>query len=198
MVYAVALTGGIGSGKTTVSDLFGEFGADVVDTDEISRTLTTSGQPAVAQIAKRFGKDVVLPDGSLNRVRMREIAFEDEHARLALENILHPLIGAEVRRRLSVSIWPYALVVIPLLSESRGHEYASRIAVVDCSEEQQIARVMKRSKFSRDEVLAIMAAQTSRKDRLAIADDVIDNEGSSDELHSKVESLHREYLKLAA
>lgn len=198
MVYAVALTGGIGSGKTTVSDLFGEFGADVIDTDEIARTLTTRGQPAVAQIAKRFGKDVVLPDGSLNRVRMREIAFEDEHARLALENILHPLIGAEVRRRLSVSIGPYALVVIPLLSESRGHEYASRIAVVDCSEEQQIARVMKRSKFSRDEVLAIMAAQTSRKDRLAIADDVIDNEGSSDELRSKVESLHREYLKLAA
>ncbi len=198
MVYAVALTGGIGSGKTTVSDLFGEFGADVVDTDEIARTLTTRGQPAVAQIAKRFGKDVVLPDGSLNRVRMREIAFEDEHARLALENILHPLIGAEVRRRLSVSIGPYALVVIPLLSESRGHEYASRIAVVDCSEQQQIARVMKRSKFSRDEVLAIMAAQTSRKDRLAIADDVIENEGSSDELRSKVESLHREYLKLAA
>ncbi len=198
MVYAVALTGGIGSGKTTVSDLFGEFGADVVDTDEIARTLTTSGQPAVAQIAKRFGNDVVLPDGSLNRVRMREIAFEDEHARLALENILHPLIGAEVRRRLSVSIGPYALVVIPLLSESRGHEYASRIAVVDCSEQQQIARVMKRSKFSRDEVLAIMAAQTSRKDRLAIADDVIENEGSSDELRSKVESLHREYLKLAA
>ena len=198
MVYAVALTGGIGSGKTTVSDLFGEFGADVVDTDEIARTLTTRGQPAVAQIAKRFGNDVVLPDGSLNRVRMREIAFEDEHARLALENILHPLIGAEVRRRLSVSIGPYALVVIPLLSESRGHEYASRIAVVDCSEQQQIARVMKRSKFSRDEVLAIMAAQTSRKDRLAIADDVIENEGSSDELRSKVESLHREYLKLAA
>jgi len=198
MVYAVALTGGIGSGKTTVSDLFGKLGADVIDTDEIARNLTTSGEPAVTQLAGRFGEDVVLADGSLNRVRMREIAFEDENARLALEGILHPLIGAEVRRRLCVSPGPYALVVIPLLSESRGHEYASRIAVVDCSEEQQIARVMKRSNLSHDEVLAIMATQTSRKDRLAIADDVIDNAGSSDELRSKIDSLHREYRKLAA
>ena len=198
MVYAVALTGGIGSGKTTVSDLFCEFGADVIDTDEISRTLTTSGQPAITQIAKRFGEHVVSPDGSLDRVRMREIAFEDVNARLALESILHPLIGAEVKRRLSVSPGPYALVVIPLLSESRGHEYAGRIAVVDCSEEQQIARVIKRSKLSRDKVLEIMATQTSRKDRLTIADDVIENAGSPDELRSKVESLHRKYLKLAA
>jgi len=197
MVFAVALTGGIGSGKTTVSDLFGKFGADVIDTDEIARDLTGSGQPAVTQIAERFGPAVALPDGSLDRARMREIAFEDEHARLALESILHPLIRAEVKRRLAISPGPYALVVIPLLTESRGHEYANRIAVVDCSEEQQIARVIERSKLSRDEVLAIMATQASRKDRLAVADDIISNEGSPDELHSKIESLHREYLKLA-
>ena len=198
MVFAVALTGGIGSGKTTVSDLFHELGVDVIDTDEIARSLTASGQPAVTHITERFGPDVASPDGSLNRVRMREVAFEDERARKALEDILHPLIRAEVRRRLSVSPGPYALVVIPLLTETRGHEYASRIAVVDCSGEQQIARVTERSKLSRDEVLAIMATQASRKDRLAIADDVISNEDSQDALRSKVDSLHREYLKLAA
>lgn len=198
MVFAVALTGGIGSGKTTVSDLFGELGVDVIDTDEIARNLTTSGQPAIAQLAERFGTDVLLPDGSLDRARMRAIAFESEHARLTLEGILHPLIRDEVRRRLSISPGPYALVVIPLLTESRGHDYVSRIAVVDCSEDKQIARVTQRSKLSRDEVLAIMATQVSRKDRLAIADDVINNDGSPDELHKIVESLHREYLKLAA
>ncbi len=197
MVFAVALTGGIGSGKTTVSNLFGGLGADVIDTDEIARDLTVNGQPAVTKIVEYFGAEMVLPDGSLDRARMRAIAFQDKHARLALENILHPLIRAQVRHRLSISPGPYALVVIPLLTESRGHEYASRIAVVDCSEEQQISRVTQRSKLSRDEVLAIMKTQASRKDRLAMADDVINNEGPSDTLHSKVDSLHRKYLKLA-
>jgi dephospho-CoA kinase len=197
MVFAVALTGGIGSGKTTASDLFGELGADVIDTDEIARALTAGGQPAVAQITKHFGPDVANADGSLNRARMREIAFHDEHARLALEKILHPLIGAEVRRRLSVSPGPYALVVIPLLTETRGHEYARRIAVVDCSEEQQISRVTKRSNLSYDQVLAIMATQATRKNRLAIADDVIDNGDSPQAIHAQVDSLHRMYLKLA-
>ncbi len=198
MAFAVILTGGIGSGKTTASDLFGELGADVIDTDEIARALTAAGQPAVKQIAKRFGEDVANSDGSLNRARMREIAFQDESARLDLEAILHPLIGKEVRRRLSASPGPYALVVIPLLTETRGHEYANRIAVVDCSEEQQISRVMKRSNLSRDQVLAIMATQATRKDRLALADDVINNDESPQSLHSLVSALHRKYLKLAA
>ena len=197
MVFAVALTGGIGSGKTTASNLFGELGADVIDTDLIARALTASGQPAVTQIANHFGADVVNSDGSLNRTRMREIAFLDEHDRLALENILHPLIRAEVKRRLSISPGPYALVVIPLLTESRGHDYAGRIAVVDCSEDQQISRVTQRSKLSRDQVLAIMATQATRKDRLAIADDIIDNDSSPQALHSQVDTLHRKYLKLA-
>jgi len=198
MVFAVALTGGIGSGKTSASNLFDELGADVIDTDEIARALTASGQPAVTQIANHFGADVVNSDGSLNRTRMREIAFLDEHARLALENILHPLIRAEVRRRLAVSSGPYALVVIPLLTESRGHDYAGRIAVVDCNEDQQISRVTRRSKLSRDQVLAIMATQATREDRLAIADDVIDNDSSPQALHSQIDALHRKYLKLAS
>jgi dephospho-CoA kinase len=197
MVFAVALTGGIGSGKTTVSNLFGELGTDVIDTDEIARSLTASGQPAVTQITERFGPDMASSDGSLNRVRMRKLAFEDGRARQALEKILHPLIRAEVRHRLAVSHGPYALVVIPLLTESRGHEYASRIAVVDCSEKQQIARVTERSGLSRGEVLAIMATQASRSDRLAMADDVISNEGSLNALKTKIDLLHREYLKLA-
>ena len=197
MVFAVALTGGIGSGKTTVSDLFGELGADIIDTDVIARQLTASGQPAVKQIASSFGPDVIMPDGSLNRARMRDLAFEDKQTRLELESILHPLIHTEVNRRLANSPGPYALVVIPLLSGSRGHEYASRIAVVDCSEEQQVGRVMRRSNLSRDEVMAIMAAQISREHRLSIADDIINNEGSAEALRSIVESLHRKYVDLA-
>jgi len=198
MLFTVALTGGIGSGKTTVSDLFGELGADVIDTDEIARALTASGQPAVTQIADRFGPAVRLPDGSLDRVRMRKIVFEDAHSRTSLEHILHPLIREEVQRRLTISPGPYALVVIPLMTESRGHEYADRIVVVDCEEEQQVARVMQRSKLSREEVLAIIATQATRRERLAIADDIVNNEGPPDALHQAVESLHRKYLKLAA
>ena len=197
MVFAVALTGGIGSGKTSASNRFGELGADVIDTDEIARALTAAGQPAVTQIANRFGPDLANSDGSLNRARMREIAFQDEQARLQLEHILHPLIGAEVRRRLSDSPGPYALVVIPLLTETRGHEYANRIVVVDCSEEKQISRVAQRSNLPRDQVLAIMATQASREERLAIADDVIDNDTSPDALQSQVDALHQKYLQLA-
>lgn len=197
MVFAVGLTGGIGSGKTTVSDLFAALGADVIDTDEIARSLTAKGQPAVALISERFGSDVLKSDGNLNRERMREIAFADDQARLSLEAILHPLISQEAQRRHQISPGPYAIVVIPLLSNRSRYRFLDRIAVVDCGEEQQIARVMRRSKLSREQILSIMATQTPRKKRLAFADDVIDNHGSSSALRSQVEALHHKYLKLA-
>ena len=197
MAFAVGLTGGIGSGKTTISDLFAELGVDVIDTDEISRALTGKAQPAVAQIAEQFGPDVVAADGSLNRDRMREIAFSDPEAREKLQRILHPLIRAEVQRRLAASAKLYALVVVPLLVESRGYDFADRVLVIDCSEEQQIERVMHRSGLSRDQVKAIMATQASRSERLAAADDVINNDGEMADLRSQVEKLHRQYLSLS-
>ena len=197
MAFAVGLTGGIGSGKTTISDLFAELGVDVIDTDEISRALTGKAQPAVAQIAEQFGPDVVAADGSLNRDRMREIAFSAPEAREILQGILHPLIRAEVQRRLAASAKLYALVVVPLLVESRGYDFADRVLVIDCSEEQQIERVMHRSGLSRDQVKAIMATQASRSERLAAADDVINNDGEMADLRSQVEKLHRQYLSLS-
>jgi len=198
MVFTVGLTGGIGSGKSTVSDLFAGLGVDVIDTDEIARALTGSGQPAVHQIEEQFGPDVVQSNGALDRERMRAIAFADANAREALQNILHPLIRAEVQRRLSATAAPYAMVVVPLLVESRGYKFADRILVVDCSEEMQIERVIRRSGLPRDQIKAIMASQASRSDRLAAADDVIRNEGGIDDLRTEVERLHQKYLTLAA
>ena len=197
MAFAVGLTGGIGSGKTTISDLFAELGVDVIDTDAISRALTAKAQPAVAQIAEQFGPDVVAADGSLDRDRMREIAFSEPEARKKLQGILHPLIRAEVQRRLAASAELYALVVVPLLVESRGYDFADRVLVIDCSEEQQIERVMHRSGLSRDQVKAIMTTQASRSERLAAADDVINNDGEIADLRSQVEKLHRQYLSLS-
>ncbi|UCD67308.1 MAG: dephospho-CoA kinase [Betaproteobacteria bacterium] len=197
MPFTVVLTGGIGSGKTTISDLFAELGVDVIDTDEIARTLTTKAQPAVRQIEERFGPDVIASDGSVDRERMRELVFSDPDARNRLQSILHPLIRAEVQRRLAASGKLYALVVVPLLVESRGYDLADRVLVVDCTEEQQIERVMHRSKLSRDQVEAIMATQASRSQRLAAADDVIKNDGEIEALQSQVEELHRHYLTLS-
>ena len=197
MAFAVGLTGGIGSGKTTISDLFAELGADIIDTDEIARELSRRGQPAVRQIERHFGPQVIANNGSLDRDRMRELVFSDPDARKALQRILHPLIRAEVKRRLAASRQPYALVVVPLLVESRGYEFADRVLVVDCSEEQQIARVMQRSGLPRDQVEAIMATQANRKERLAAADDVINNDGAIAALRSQVEKLHHRYLTLS-
>ncbi|KPK34818.1 MAG: dephospho-CoA kinase [Betaproteobacteria bacterium SG8_40] len=197
MPFTVGLTGGIGSGKSTVSDLFAALGAEIIDTDEIARALTASGQPAVSKIAQEFGPEVVGGDGALDRGRMRELAFSDTNVRERLQNILHPLIRAEVQRRLAATDAPYAIVVVPLLVESRGYKFANRILVVDCSEEQQVERVTRRNGLARSQVEAIMATQVSRNERLAAADDVIRNEGDVAELHAKVKELHQKYLALA-
>ncbi len=197
MPFTVGLTGGIGSGKSTVSDLFAALGAEIIDTDEIARALTVSGQPAVSIIEREFGPEVVQDNGALDRDRMRELAFSDSTARERLQNILHPLIRAEVQRRLALTDAPYAIVVVPLLVESRGYKFADRILVVDCSEERQVERVARRSGLAPAQVEAIMATQASRCERLAAADDVIRNEGDIAELRAKVEQLHEKYLTLA-
>ena len=199
MTFAVGLTGGIGSGKTVVAELFASRGAGVVDTDEIAHLLTAPAQPAVAQIARKFGARFVAADGSLDRAQMRNLIFADSSARKDLEMILHPLIRQESARQILESTAPYVIVVIPLLFESgaRRHEM-DRILVVDCQPETQISRVMERSGLSRDQILSIVAAQVSRQERLRGADDVINNDDDLDTLERQVVTLHLRYLGLAA
>ncbi|MEO8003347.1 MAG: dephospho-CoA kinase [Betaproteobacteria bacterium] len=199
MPFTVGLTGGIGSGKTTVAELFASRGACVVDADEISRKLTGAGQPAVAQIVGSFGAQFAAQDGSLDRQRMRDLVFSDASARKNLESILHPLIRQESALQLRACKGPYAILVVPLLIESGNYRTrTNRVAVVDCDAEIQVRRVMERGGLSRGEVLAIIASQIPRQDRLAAADDVIRNDGDLPDLELQIVSLHARYIELAA
>lgn len=193
--FVVALTGGIGSGKSTVADLFAERGATIVDTDAIAHELTAPGGAAMDAIRAQFGPAVVRADGGLDRDAMRERAFGDPQARHALEAILHPLIRAESMRRIAHASGPYAIHVVPLLVESGGRSgHFDRVLVVDCPVEVQIERVRRRSGLSTERIESILAAQASREQRLALADDVIDNGGEADALPGQVERLHRRYV----
>ena len=197
--YIVGLTGGIGSGKTTVSDLFAALGAHVVDTDVISRALTASGGVALPAICKVFGEGILTQEGALNRVSMREKVFCDASARSQLEAILHPLIFEEsVRQCAQTPAGTYALLVVPLWVEnSRYAHLADRLCVVDTSEAIQLARVRERSGLDASSAKRVLVAQASRADRLAVADDVIDNSGDLDALKKQVKQLHVCYLTAA-
>ena len=197
MAFVVGLTGGVGSGKSTVADLFAGQGAEVIDTDQIAHQLTGTGQPAVDRIAKRFGSEFLTADSLLDRSRLRALVFSDAGARKDLEAILHPLIRREVMRRIAVSKASYTMLVIPLLVETGSYDLVNRVLVVDCSEERQIERVMHRNALSREQVLAIMSAQASRQQRLARADDCVHNDRGIEMLQPQVQVLHRRYLGLA-
>lgn len=199
MPLVIALTGGIGSGKSSVASILQELGAAIVDTDEIAHRLTASGQPGALAIREQFGAEYLRPDGALDRDRMRELVFGDPAAKRKLEAILHPMIRAEVNTSVKAAQAPYVVVVVPLLIESGGayRGFARRILVVDCSEEQQIARVMRRSRLGIEAVQAIMASQASRDERLRHADDVVRNDAGLAHLRADVVALHDKYLKLA-
>jgi len=192
------MTGGIGSGKTAVSDRLKALGAEVVDTDVIARELTGAGGAAMASIEKAFGPDAVARDGSLDRAQMRARAFADPNAKRELEAILHPMIRQRAYQLVREATAPYVVLVVPLLLEAAGYrDIADRILVVDCPEELQIERTMKRSGLGRDEVKRILAAQTSRAARLAAASDVIVNDSGLDRLMCGVDELHARFLTLA-
>lgn len=197
--FTVGLTGGMGSGKTAVADLFAGRGIAVIDSDEIARELTLAGGPAIEPIRSAFGAAVIGADGALDRAAMRKLVFGDAAARLKLEAILHPLIREESARRSERAAGPYVILVVPLLVESGvDRTRYSRVLVVDCTEAQQIERVKRRSGLSDAEVRDILSVQAPRERRLAHADDVIDNSGSLDALARRVALLHEKYLTLSA
>jgi len=198
--FAVGLTGGIGSGKSTAAEMFGECGAAVIDSDAISHQLTQSGGSAISPIRAEFGDDYIDNSGALDRGRMRQLIFSDTAARQRLESILHPLIRDEMLSRASASNdAPYLLLVVPLLLEAAGYTgLVQRILVVDCAEEAQVERSVRRSGLNADAIRAIMAQQLNRIGRLEHADDIIHNDDDLPALRAQVEQLHRRYLSLAS
>jgi dephospho-CoA kinase len=197
--FSVGLTGGIGSGKTTVADMFAARGAAIIDTDLIAHQLTAPGGAAIPAIRVQFGDAFLTGEGAMDRATMRHRVFSEPAAKARLEAILHPLIRIETERAAQQAQGSYLIFVVPLLVESGSwKDRLSRVLVVDCAEQTQIHRVISRSGLSEQQVRAIIAAQASRTSRLAAADDVIDNDGGADALLPQVDRLHARYLALAA
>lgn len=188
----VALTGGVASGKTSVSDGLAELGAPVIDTDLIAREMVAPGKPGLKHVVEAFGPDIVGEDGALDRGKLREVVFSSDEERRKLESILHPLIEAEARRR--VDEYPdadYVVLVVPLLVESGVFGDADRVVVVDAPQTVQIERLMRRDSVDETQARAMLQAQASRDERLAAADHVIDNSATLNQLQAQVERLHR-------
>ena len=196
--FIVGLTGGIGSGKSTVADAFVALGAGLVDTDVIARELTLADGKAMPALIAEFGPDIVAKDGAMDRSAVRHRVFADPSARERLEGILHPLIRQMSTERCVAVTAPYVVLAVPLLVESGDyHQRCDRIVVVDCPETVQIERVMARNGLSIDEVRAIMAAQATRQQRLAAANDIVVNDGARTKIYEQVNLLHLKYLALA-
>jgi dephospho-CoA kinase len=195
VIPVVALTGGIGSGKSAVSDRLARRGATVVDTDEVSRGLTSAGGGAIEALRSAFGDRYVTGEGALDRAAMRALVFEDPAARSRLEAVLHPAIREHAERELVKAAGPYALLVVPLLFETGAWAArADRVLVVDCDESLQVERTMRRSSLAGDEVRRIMGAQWPRWRRLQLADDVIWNGGDELALEAQCDRIHAFYL----
>jgi dephospho-CoA kinase len=194
-MYVVGLAGGIGSGKTTVSNRFEELGVTVADADVASRTVVEPGQPALAEIADRFGQDILQADGTLDRAKLRKIVFSDSEQRRWLEKLTHGPINAELARIMQSASSSYSILV---LSAGSGRSpIMNRVLVIDVPPALQLARVTERDSNSEAQVQAIMDAQPSREQRLSIADDVLVNDGDLSQLHAGVDKLHGEYLSLS-
>ncbi|HUX90928.1 MAG TPA: dephospho-CoA kinase [Gallionellaceae bacterium] len=198
MSFRVGLTGGIGSGKSTVASLFAELGVPVIDTDAISHQLTGAGGAAIPAIRAEFGGNYIDATGALDRAKMRQLVFSDNLAKRRLEKILHPLILAQAKSLAESSPAPYVLLVVPLLFETSDYQgWLDHTVTVDCSESTQLARATTRDSLNEQTVRAIMARQLSRSQRLALANDAIDNDGTLSALRQQILQLHQRYLKLA-
>lgn len=196
--FTVGLTGGIGSGKTTVANMFAQLGATLIDTDLIAHSLTDENGEAVEAIKQAFGCDFILPSGAMDRAKMRQHVFGQPDEKKRLESILHPLIRERTEAAAEKSTGTYTIFVVPLLVESSSwKQRVSRVLVIDCSEQTQITRVMNRNGMTREQVLAIMNTQASRDQRLSVADDVIDSELDLTAIRLEVTRLNDKYLKLS-
>ncbi|MDM2725489.1 dephospho-CoA kinase [Citrobacter sp. Cy234] len=198
MRYTVALTGGIGSGKSTVANAFADLGINIIDADIIARQVVEPGTPALKAIAEHFGSEVIATDGSLQRRILRERIFSDPDEKKWLNALLHPLIQQETQCQFQQATSPYLLWVVPLLVENALYKKADRVLVVDVTPETQLRRTMQRDDVTREHVEQILAAQATREARLAVADDVIDNNGAPDAIVSDVARLHALYLQFAS
>ena len=194
----IGITGGIGSGKTTVADLFSSLGVPVIDADVVARQVVVPGQPAYEEILGFFGSEVALPSGELDRKQLRERAFSDPAARVRLEEIVHPRVYGEMKQQLDSLDTAYAIVVVPLLIESGGRDLVDRVLVVDSPQQLQIARTERRDGTSPDIIERILAAQLDRDARLSTADDIIDNDATLEALTEAVHRLDRQYRDEAA
>jgi dephospho-CoA kinase len=195
--FVVGVTGGIGSGKTTVCREFQKLGAPMIDTDQVAREVVAPGMPGLAAVVAAFGPEVLTADGQLDRRRVRQLVFATPDLRLRLEGILHPLIRQATDAQVAAAGYPYCLVCIPLLVERGGGNRVDRVLVIDCPPEVQTARVMVRDELTAPEVAAIMRSQASREDRLAAAHDVLENSGDIANLRPQIAALHARYLQLA-
>ena len=196
--FTVALTGGIASGKSEVARRFAALDVGIVDADVVARELVQPGAPALEEIASTFGPQMLDATGSLERAEMRALVFGDAEARRRLEAILHPRVRAAMLARTDVAQGPYVMLVIPLLVETAGYDWVDRVLVVDLPRAQQLARAIARDGMAPSLAEAMLEAQATREQRLAIADDVIDNSGPPDALDAQVAALHQKYVKLAA
>ena len=195
-MLVIGLTGGIGSGKSTVASMFAQHGVAVLDTDQVARWVVVPGEEALSEIRDYFGADVITGNGELDRSAMRERIFGDPQARAKLEAITHPRIRAYVRNWIAQQAGHYCIVIIPLLLEKGWTELIDRILVVDASEVIQQERTIRRDGMNRAQVEAIMATQVSRKTRLDSADDIVTNDGDMEALSAQVDALHQKYLHL--
>lgn len=197
MSLIIGLTGGIGSGKTTVANLFAAYGIDIIDADVIAREVVAAGSDGLAQIVAKFGDEILLADGSLNRALLREQIFAEPEAKSWLDNLLHPQIHQAIVEQLQQASSPYCLLVAPLLLENNLQQLCQRVLVVDVSKQVQIARTCSRDAVSRSQVERILLAQISREQRLELADDIVTNDGLETLLEIQVKNLHEKYSTLS-
>ncbi|CAN5896055.1 dephospho-CoA kinase [soil metagenome] len=197
-VLAIGLTGGIGSGKTTVANMFGQLGADLIDTDQIAHQLTGPAGAAMEAIRHEFGAQFVDSNGAMDRAKMRALVFSHQDEKKRLESILHPLIRRETDTAAKQATGAYSIFIVPLLVESGSWKTrVDRVLLIDCQESTQMQRVINRNGLPKEQVSAIMRAQASREQRQQAADDVILNEGDLSAIHAQVSLLHAKYLALA-
>ncbi len=196
-MFILGLTGGIGSGKSTVAKAFRDLGIAVVDADIAAREVVAKGSPALKQIADHFGPHILQADGTLDRAKLRRIIFDNSEEKQWLESLLHPLIERHIRKQLTQATSPYVVFESPLLLETRQHELVDRVLVVDVPEKTQITRASARDNNSEEQIRAIMSTQLPRQERLSRADDIIDNSGSAADTAAQAQQLHLKYLEIA-